>query len=995
MANYVSTRVKELNIGISSYSASKTSLDVIGGAVISGVTTLASAGGITTTGGDFYIGGDLYVSDDIVLDEVTARNINATGIVTVGTTLDVDGILDVDGDTQVDDLNVAGVATFSALVDVNNRLDVVGGSNLDQLNVSGIATFRNGVNLLGLLHTNDGVNFTGDNYNLSWDKSNSALEFTDNAKATFGTASGGDLQIYSDGTFGIIKGNDKLKVTGISELNVTGVSTFASLIDANARIDVVGGINVDQLNVTGVSTFGDDVTFTAGGLNVTGIITATTLDISGNVDIDGNTTLDNLAVAEGAVIVGGANVDQLNLTGVSTFTGTIDANGALDVDGDTQLDDLNVAGVATFSSNVYVGSGITMYASTGIVSATAFYGDGSGLENTGAALAAASGSQRLVLTSLTTGTMITAATDSDLTYNGTTDTLNVGSAVTMGGSTGVISATSYHGNQVIGTPTGGFKTGAITITTTDATKDNINDLNNILGKLVPDAPDTINGVAIDLDNDTEYYLCAGFTPTNNTGGSAPDQTGTTAYVRNTDSTVTTDTLTEYGPGDSGTVTGFINAVGVGTTTLTEGVNNGTYDKLVISNNEDASNSTRNTGIASQFYEIYDVRLLNAVSPDGYNKAYLTQSSSTTGSTYWYEDPSTTGVPDVTFSSVTTPPGASDVVAYSSGIPHYTQSTSNQFSYVISVTNATGDMYYSNNNRLLSAESATTGFTKPDSYKLFNEMVSVGGTTGTHPPVQNFGLGAGVTCLATHSPNNIHATITSNHFHGWDCSTPYGSDNNEEASLSDAVNIMGTTADYTNNVDEDAIECTVGSLTGGSATRVKAGATGDNPTATYVSWTGGSAGSIDTYEAAVRGGDLRHDVTNYSTGYLPVGPNYSGNDASQYFQFQFIQASISEFQISYTGSLTGCWVCMPDNSTWTTSLSGTNGWANMFAAYKGSGVPTTAEPGCSSGGVMDTNGGTFTCVFGTESSSNDSNNRVLIRFKMTSGNSISDISLSDT
>ena len=68
---------------------------------------------------------------------------------------------------------------------------------------------------------------------------------------------------------------------------------------------------------------------------------------------------------------------------------------------------------------------------------------------------------------------------------------------------------------------------------------------------------------------------------------------------------------------------------------------------------------------------------------------------------------------------------------------------------------------------------------------------------------------------------------------------------------------------------------------------------------------------------------------------------------------------------------------------------------MFTAYKGSGVPTSAEPGCASGGVMDTNSGTFTCVFGTESSSNDSNNRVLIRLKLTSGNSISDISLSDT
>jgi hypothetical protein len=87
--------------------------------------------------------------------------------------------------------------------------------------------------------------------------------------------------------------------------------------------------------------------------------------------------------------------------------------------------------------------------------------------------------------------------------------------------------------------------------------------------------------------------------------------------------------------------------------------------------------------------------------------------------------------------------------------------------------------------------------------------------------------------------------------------------------------------------------------------------------------------------------------------------------------------------------------MPNNSAWTTSLSGTNGWADMFQAYRGAGVPTSGEPGCSSGGLMDNNGGTFTCVFGTESSSNDSNNRILIRWKLTSGQSITAMSFTST
>ena len=97
---------------------------------------------------------------------------------------------------------------------------------------------------------------------------------------------------------------------------------------------------------------------------------------------------------------------------------------------------------------------------------------------------------------------------------------------------GTVTATTYTGDQVIGTPNGGFKTGAVSISASDVTKDSINNINNILGKLVPDPPTTINNAAVDLTNDTEHFLCAGFTPTNNTGGAAPDQTGTTSYVRN-------------------------------------------------------------------------------------------------------------------------------------------------------------------------------------------------------------------------------------------------------------------------------------------------------------------------------------------------------------------------------------------------------------------------------------------------------------------------------
>ena len=45
---------------------------------------------------------------------------------------------------------------------------------------------------------------------------------------------------------------------------------------------------------------------------------------------------------------------------------------------------VKVTGIATISSDAFVGSAITMYASSGIVSATAFFGDGSNLEGVSA-----------------------------------------------------------------------------------------------------------------------------------------------------------------------------------------------------------------------------------------------------------------------------------------------------------------------------------------------------------------------------------------------------------------------------------------------------------------------------------------------------------------------------------------------------------------------------------------------------------------------------------
>lgn len=548
-----------------------------------------------------------------------------------------------------------------------------------------------------------------------------------------------------------------------------------------------------------------------------------------------------------------------------------------------------------------------------------------------------------------------------------------GGSITYGG---IVTATSYHGNQVIGTPAGGFKSGAFTISNTDHTKDSINELNFILGKLVPAAPDTFNGLAVSLTGTAGVgRLCQGFTPTNNTGGSAPS--AGTQYTRNTDSTITTNYINDVGPGDNGTVTGFVNAVGVGTIALDTNINNGTSGALQIADNKDASNSTRNTGITSQFYQVYDVRLINAASPDGYNKAFFTHGSATSGEVFWYEDPSTVSAPFISFSGVTVP--SSPTLAYSSGIAHYTQAAANTFTYVLTVTNASGDMY--TQNRLIASDGQGNAF-QNSGHKNYTDFAG-----GTNPPARNYGVGTGVTCLISSIPRNIHSTVTSNHFTRYDVGNPYGVQNNQRINYTTPLNIMGTSA-TTNQVDEDNILISSLGTGSGNAIRVNAGATGDTPSP--ISTTFNSSATPAVYEAIVRGGALRHDTTNYSTGYLPVGLDLSsGRTGTQYFQVLLTRGAVSEFKIIVSGSYAGCFVCLPENSTWTTGLSNTNGWADMFDLYAGAGNPNNADNGCAFGTAMSGGSGTFTCVFGEESSSNG-NNKILVRFKLTSGQSITNI-----
>ena len=132
-----------------------------------------------------------------------------------------------------------------------------------------------------------------------------------------------------------------------------------------------------------------------------------------------------------------------NASRLSDFSSGIGTQGAV-----LQVDNANQRiGIGTTNpqATLQVGTGVSVYGNSGIVSATSFYGDGSNLSGitAGATLSAGSGSQRIVVTSLTSGTMTSAATDAELVYNSDTNTLT---ATTFSG------ALSGNATGLSGTP---------------------------------------------------------------------------------------------------------------------------------------------------------------------------------------------------------------------------------------------------------------------------------------------------------------------------------------------------------------------------------------------------------------------------------------------------------------------------------------------------------------------------------------------------------------
>ena len=316
----------------------------------------------------------------------------------------------------------------------NFELEVNGGIGATTITISGFSTFTEGIQV----GTSGSIFYVDDTSN-QVGVGTSAPAYLLDVRTSVSTGQtglyvAGDVRITGDIDFGDSRQSD---------IYVSGLSTFFGRSRFDDYVSILDGLQVQGFGVTTTT------------LDVTGVSTFTgAADFNGDVDIDGHTELDNLnvsgvstfvgfstfndyvAIQDGLEVLGyGSTTTTLNVTGVSTFVGFSTFNDYVFIQ-----DGLNVTGVTS------VGAAITMYPSSGIISATAYYGDGSNLSGIATELTATIGISSegtfvgsgvtQVNFATTTGTNIQSV-DVDVTSGIATVTINpgvsLGLAIALGG----------------------------------------------------------------------------------------------------------------------------------------------------------------------------------------------------------------------------------------------------------------------------------------------------------------------------------------------------------------------------------------------------------------------------------------------------------------------------------------------------------------------------------------------------------------------------------
>jgi len=535
------------------------------------------------------------------------------------------------------------------------------------------------------------------------------------------------------------------------------------------------------------------------------------------------------------------------------------------------------------------------------------------------------------------------------------------------------------GNTInLGTNTAGqLVSNAVTLTATTTVTNGLAQINQILGKLVPSAPPTFPGAygTLTINSLVGPYRMTNFTQQDNTGlSTSPIVAGGTSVSPLRTSTYTTSTIFLINTQAGDVMAVYKNNISSGSRTMTAGATNaGSYGDLRILTNVDYAS----TGAISysNFWYSANVNATGTVA-NGWNTVYITDTSGTkTANATWYYDNSAPGSPTFTLPSITP---LSPSLTYSSTIPHYNSSTT--FRVSVAVSKLSGDMYPASDTFFTGTAGGAFGAPASNTY------TAVGITT---PLVRNLYVASG----------NVTVNTTSTIIAGFGSSSTGPSvtvDNSYSTASQVFTSALANTVLYktgTASAMEETgfIASGFGTAVGsGNAVRIVNYDLGTSANDTPVFTAGQTAfnsqtGTFYTSDATVVAGVLKNDTTNYSTGYLPPGPNLTTQNAAQYITLRMTRSSVSKFSINYTTAtgIGGIWCAMPAQ----TSYAPYNNWYSMT-------IDNSLAGGCALGGNLvpsATGAKVYNCQFAGLNSSNATNNEILVRIRLNAGQSITALS----
>jgi len=237
--------------------------------------------------------------------DLTGTGINNAGIITAGNVTIGAATTDlvVNGDARI--TGILTIGTSSLKLDGPNNLVNVGtaltlghtqGLQFHTQNLHSAGFEVNQINVSGASTMGDDVTFTGDSYNVLWDKTQNQLEFSDNAKASFGTDN--DTSIVHSGTNTImnVNGNYFFQGNTFYVQNQAGTKNYIRVYPTTT-----GAVELYHDNTKRFET-------TTSGVTVTGDGTFT-----GNVSVGGTLTYEDVTNIDSVGIITARA--GINLTG--------------------------------------------------------------------------------------------------------------------------------------------------------------------------------------------------------------------------------------------------------------------------------------------------------------------------------------------------------------------------------------------------------------------------------------------------------------------------------------------------------------------------------------------------------------------------------------------------------------------------------------------------------------------------------------------------------